>query len=262
MDPFREAASEQFEVDRRNLLAPIGKAQATAYARKQTVDFAEVGIAWEQYFEEAGDDWRETFLPAIEGLIIAQGEEINAVLGGEFDVRNLFAEDWYDDYVMTFADEVVASTKETLNPILQQAMREGWSIPTMTERLESVFQQWQEGNLTPEAFDWLEERMPQHRREMIARTETIRASSKGSEALYRNYGIEQKEWWATKDDRVCPWCMEMHEELLVIGDNFFEQGDLMQTEDEGNIRQMRLDYESVSGPPLHPNCRCVLLPVV
>ena len=31
---------------------------------------------------------------------------------------------------------------------------------------------------------------------------------------------------------------------------------------QGNTREMLLDYEDIQGPPLHPNCRCSMQPLL
>jgi hypothetical protein len=31
---------------------------------------------------------------------------------------------------------------------------------------------------------------------------------------------------------------------------------------DGNRREMLMDYEDIDGPPLHPNCRCSMQPVL
>lgn len=73
---------------------------------------------------------------------------------------------------------------------------------------------------------------------VIARTETARADVEGNLTGYRELGVEKKQWITAPD---C--CDECHEiDGLVVGiDDEFPGG--------------------VSGPPLHPNCRCDVLPI-
>lgn len=73
---------------------------------------------------------------------------------------------------------------------------------------------------------------------VIARTETARADVEGNLTGYRELGIAKKQWLTAPD---C--CDECHEiDGLTIGiDEEFPGG--------------------VGGPPLHPNCRCDVLPV-
>jgi len=99
---------------------------------------------------------------------------------------------------------------------------------------------------------------------MIARTETIRASARGSQALYQSWDVKAKQWHTVADDRRCPWCAEMDGTIIPIGGTFFEKDTdfTVPSAATGNPVTMKLTYEAVQGPPLHPNCRCQILPVL
>jgi HK97 family phage portal protein len=72
----------------------------------------------------------------------------------------------------------------------------------------------------------------------IARTETIQASSQGAIEGYKELGVQRVEFFAALDERTCKDCGEtLHGEEFPIA------------ESEGVIT-------------VHPNCRCVWLPVV
>jgi len=165
---------------------------------------------------------------------------------------------------MDFAEAIVETSRKALSGMFKQGVAEGWSIPTMQKGIEQLFTQWTEGNLRLEEWAWIDQRMPKYRREMIARTETIRASNKGAEALYQQWGVEYKEWLTAFDERTCPWCAQMNGKRLVTGGTWFQKGEQWNVEvEEGGetrIKGMVLDYEDVKGPPLHPNCRCTLIP--
>jgi hypothetical protein len=91
----------------------------------------------------------------------------------------------------------------------------------------------------------------------LVRTETLKASNEATQFGYEQLGITEKEWFANPGE--CDYChsvMEMGKQGM--GDVFVEKGESL-TDSEGNERVF--DYESVEHPPLHPNCRCVLLPV-
>lgn len=76
---------------------------------------------------------------------------------------------------------------------------------------------------------------------LIARTETIRAHHVSNINTYKELGIEgvkvQAEWSTAGDDRVCARCNSL----------------------EGQIFKLK-DIEMLI--PLHPNCRCIALPVL
>lgn len=78
---------------------------------------------------------------------------------------------------------------------------------------------------------------------VIARTETNRASNQGSLASYKASGVvTAKEWLTADDDLVSPECQENGEAGPIALDADFPSGDPC--------------------PPVHPNCRCTIVPIV
>lgn len=202
-DRFGQAAHEQFDSDKGHLLA-ILSAKKSFLARKQSVQWLTIFTDWQQYIlNVAVHEWRKKFMPLMSGLVEAQGNQWAVRLGMEFDIRNLLAEQWFQDYTLKFARQVSETTESTVKDLVAQGMQEGWSVDQMANRMETVFDQWMTGLITPEEFAWFEERRPGYRREMIARTETIRASNYGTNRLFQQWGIEGKEWLTTQDDRTC-----------------------------------------------------------
>jgi hypothetical protein len=242
---FSEAALRQFGRDKKRFTNALKK-------HKQAVNWDNVLMGWQQLYEEAGDEWRSTFVPLMKGVIETQAEQQSVAFGMQFDVRNLYAEAWFDNYTMDFASGVMDTTGLTLNQLLQDAQREGWSIPETEKNLGLVFDQWMRGNLSPDSFAWFSQRMPAYRRELIARTEIIRSSNAGINELYRQWGVEYKEWLATEDDRTCPWCLEMNGKVIPIGGTFWEQGSTMTVQVGQLVQSMTFGYEAVRFPPLHP----------
>jgi hypothetical protein len=257
---FLQTARRQFARDLKALMVVLDEQKSA----KATIDWQTVGKGWQQAMIDAGDEWRQAFIPVVRGLVIDQGEQYNTEFGFEFDVRNLYSEEWLLDYTMPFAESVIDTTNDDLNVLLTQGMAEGWSIPQTQRHLQQIFEQYMRDNLLPEAFAWFAARMPAYRAEMIARTESIRASGRGSNSLYRAWGVEYKQWYATEDDRLCPFCAQLHEKIIPTGDNFFPKGGRMNVEvGEGEDRRtltLNFGYEDVVSPPAHPLCRCVLLP--
>ena len=98
---------------------------------------------------------------------------------------------------------------------------------------------------------------------MIARTETIRSSNAGAVMSYEKAGITEKQWFTAEDGMVCVYCAEMHGKVVGVSDNYWNLGDTMTVERQDKPpASMTLSYENVAAPPLHPNCRCTILPVV
>ena len=70
----------------------------------------------------------------------------------------------------------------------------------------------------------------------IARTETLAAGNAAAKERYKGAGVERVEWVAAYDDRVCEECESKH------GETF--------------------DIDDAPELPVHPNCRCTLVPVM
>ena len=258
-EPFGNEAVRQFEIDERELLARTNEFFKSLRRRKQSIAYQELLLDWRQYFAMAGDRWREAYVPLIAAVVQAQGEQWADTFGMQFDVRNILAEQWFQEYLLIFAQPIMDTTEKDLSAMLEQAQREGWSGRQIENRLSEIFQQYMMGNLGPADFEWFEQRMPAYRREMIARTETLRSSNAGSWELFKQWGVPMKEWLATPDNRTReshaaawgkyseggnPGPIPINEPFVVNGYKLFMPGD-----------------SSLGAPPSEfINCRCTILP--
>ena len=96
--------------------------------------------------------------------------------------------------------------------------------------------------------------------ERIARTETIWAHNEGTEVGWKQSGVViAKEWDTAPDERRCEFCELMHGVQISLDGEFFGKGDTMDGRDGGSLS---FGYEEIRHPPLHPGCRCSLLPVI
>lgn len=248
---FGNAAKKQFETERRSILALLGKALAGSYRQKATINWADEAVDVNEYLASAGENWRSAFVPLMQGVMTEQGQRWAIELGMAFDVRNFFAEEWFKEYTLRFAQPINDTTTEGLASLFAQAQAEGWSVPTMQGHITAMFEQWMNGDKTAEDFDWYAERLPPFRTETIARTETMRSSNAGTYNLFTDWGIGSKEWLATMDDRVRDGHMAANGQIVPMTDAFI-------------VDSEELQY------PLDPNgslentinCRCTTLPVI
>lgn len=74
------------------------------------------------------------------------------------------------------------------------------------------------------------------RADALVRTEMAHLQTQATKQRYEDYGIEEVEIWADKDERRCDVCGELHQKRFPVGANV--------------------------PIPAHPRCRCCLVPVV
>lgn len=72
--------------------------------------------------------------------------------------------------------------------------------------------------------------------DMITRTEIAHIQTEASKQRYQDYGIEKVQFWADPDERTCDQCGKLHKKIYNVGQHV--------------------------PLPLHPNCRCAVIPVI
>ncbi len=98
------------------------------------------------------------------------------------------------------------------------------------------------------------------RTELIARTETNWAYNEGAVDGYIQSGVvKAKEWLTAQDDRLCEFCEPMNGKIVGIDESWFKTGEEFEGNEGGKLS---FSYEDVGHPPLHPRCRCSIIPVL
>jgi hypothetical protein len=185
---------------------------------------------------------------SLSAIAISAGEEAAAVLGTSFNISSAEALEFIKTYKFKFAASISSTSADDVRSIVIKAQEGNLSFPEMRDSLLVKFEEW----TVPRA-------------NMVARTETVRAANQGSIEAYRQAGIKTMEWKSVDD--ACDWCLEMNGRKTMIGEPFFEQGDtfIVNVKDPSTGDEvpkiMKLNYETVEGPTLHPNCRCVVVPI-
>lgn len=96
------------------------------------------------------------------------------------------------------------------------------------------------------------------RAELIARTEVSRAAGFAQETVYEEVGATGKQWITAIDERVCEFCSEMDGKTTGVTDNYWDKGEEVAGAAGGVLP---IGFDDVSSPPLHPSCRCDLIPI-
>lgn len=199
---FKKTGKGQFDGERKELLIMVNDFGRKAWARKASIQWQNMHQDLQTFYLAQNENWRSAFAPLYVGVITDQAKGWNTQFGTSFDVPNIEAADWFNHYTLTFAQQINQTTLDTLGELFQQAQMEGWTIEQMQNRMDTLFRQWMNGNVTSEEMDWYTQRLPPYRTELIARTETLRSSNQGSLSLFKDWIPDgRKNWLASFDDR-------------------------------------------------------------
>ena len=251
LERFEDAAIQAFEDDRAMVLAMVADNRREALRRKAMPNWNALGREIGEYFSGASaENWQSIFAPVIEGIIGETGEEWSAILGVSFDVRNLAGEEWFQEYILEFAQDISQTSNDVIQQVIAQGLASDSTVDELADQLGMVFEQWMQGTLTKEDFEWLQARMPDFRREMIARTESLRALNTGTFELGKSWGMTEKEWLTEIDGRERDSHHSANKQRRAMDQPF----------DVGTSQLMHpLDSSLGASPDEIINCRCTLL---
>lgn len=161
-------------------------------------------------------------------------------------VLNPFLLNWIKEYTFKFALSVSRSLESRMHKVIEDGVRGGLSVVEVADDLEKMF--------GPKYQRW--------KSYQVALTETSRAYNNAAIVQWGETGVvEQKEWGA--DANSCPFCLRLNGRRIALSDVFYPQGTVLQERDrDGYERRMVLDYEPITGPPLHPHCDCYIRPIL
>ena len=130
---------------------------------------------------------------------------------------------------------------DTLESKLNEGLSAGMSLPQLSDSVSEIYT-W--------ADDYAATR--------VAKTETVAISNMANKQAWTDAGtVKTVRWYTSQKDNVCPFCQAMNGEVIDINANFLDLGDSF-TADDGST--MTADYSDIGGPPLHPNCGCLIRP--
>src|SRR5262249_33702260 len=127
--------------------------------------------------------------------------------------------------IENYRDALEGGSDAELKDALSRALRDGRFDPTLINALNTG------DTLDDDQIDRMVERYAerylQYRAETVARSETIRASALGQEALWqqaqdRGYLPDdvKRQWVTSIDDRSCKLCIDLDGETAEIGEEF------------------------------------------
>lgn len=184
----------------------------------------------------------EATQPLIKQIIKEQALRAGKLVGATaFDMATREVQRYLEKNTYKFSFELNEETNRLLADSLAAGIKEGEGIPDLRKRVGELF-----------------DGMEKYRSERIARSEVVRASNFATNEAYKQSGVVNKVEWLTAGDP-CEYCSPMDGKSIDLGDRFFKKGDSFEGENGGVLN---FDYGAVDFPPLHPNCRCTIVPVI
>lgn len=183
------------------------------------------------FFDDAEDEFiaqaQLDFTPLLMDQVILSGQQALDLLnsGGvytPYDLRKKIAEN-----VTKFTQSMLDTDRQKLIDILNNGLEQGQSVGDIRNAITADFEQ-----------------ITKNQAQIITRTEVARASNQGSLDAWEQSGVvEGKQWVVMEGGDECDAYDGQVESL------------------DGNFYADTTEFAD-GDPPLHPNCKCVLIPVL
>jgi HK97 family phage portal protein len=207
-------------------------------------EYFAVLLALQQSAQESEEELQSVSLETFLTVALGAGSLIAGELGLAFDPDDETLRAKLREYSLLFASQVMSSTRRELFGILEKAQRKRLTYTELEKELLDHF-----------------DNLSQNKAALIARTETVKMVNLGSATSYVQNGYTHLEWHAIHDKKTCPFCAAIDGKVTPSGMPFVAKGDTITGQDEnGETVTMNVKYENVLIPPLHPRCRCAILP--
>jgi HK97 family phage portal protein len=204
----------------------------------------------EELLMAAGDKHLSTvFFGAGSDALMTLESEYGVTVGAAFDIDTSAARKYLETTNRRMARDIPNSLQKEVRREIANGMKRGDDTDTVASKLQEMKGQWTES-----------------RAKRIARTESRYAGEAGKMEGWGQSGVVAgKEFLIAPG--ACPVCkavdMQVKGKMFPIGGKMFNKGDSIKyTDDGGKSRKFMFDYTSMKGPPVHPNCRCTLIPVI
>ena len=179
-----------------------------------------------------------------EAVYFAAGE-----VGIDWSIESDDALNFIRSYTFKFADKYAETSRADVRAVMARSREESLTNQEIRKALDDQLGEW-EG----------------YRVDRIARSETIRSSNAAAIETYRRAGISTMAWVTSSE--ACPYCAPMDGVKVHLDEPFFKLGDRYQPDkpadwpEDEDVPAMKIDYEDVQAPPLHPNCECTIQAVL
>jgi len=167
------------------------------------------------------------FTPLLDNIAVLAGQEAYKLLGTTDVYLSANIRKRVEENVRLFTESMIETDRAKMVDIITNGLANGSSIPQIRGEVQASF-----------------ETMKASQAQLITRTEVLRASNQAQLDAYTQSGVVEAQQWLATDP--CPECAPYDGEVVALDASFYSSDNAFQ------------DGE----PPLHPNCRCVLIPVL
>lgn len=173
-----------------------------------------------------------------EGIALLAAAGLSTEQISDFVLKDNQIDD-YRSYLTKVARSYSDLTTEAIRAVLERAEIDGLSANQIKTELRKI----------PE--------LKRYEATRLARTETVRANSRGSlysmEQIQDETGVELNKVWQTNSAEPCPYCQAMNGTTVAVTQPFVALGGSIVAEDGSILVNDFIDMDTAQS---HPNCRC------
>lgn len=193
---------------------------------------------WLFSIKEESEAMGKLLTPIVIELMEAQGEDVANFITGELLAISPETRGTVESNITKISGLYNEETIKALERTLTEGQTAGESLAKLKRRVEDVYTE-----------------AKGYRAERIARTESLKASNMMAEEVYKQNGYSRVQWFTNPG--ACEFCESFAGQTKTIGGDYAKVGSVI-TGADGN--QLRIEYDNIGTPPLHPNCTCSLVP--
>lgn len=167
------------------------------------------------------------FTPLLNGLASLAGNEALKLINSDDVYVPFNYKDVIEENVKKFATSLIDTDKEHLTRLLDQGLEEGKSVAEIRRTITEEFPEY-----------------TNNQAQRVTRTEVMRTSNQAALDAWEQSGVVEGKQWITYG--ATDECAKYDGDIVTLKGSFYSSDNEFQDGD----------------PPLHPNCKCVLLPVL
>lgn len=225
--------------------------------------------------------YRQIFIDAGEKIVKAETKKVRVAVGKYLSNKKMSSKSktewfkWLDNFYKEHHDTI----KKTISPAVSNLAEEiqklaldevgskdkqdlahfldSYSEAFTTRYIESSTGQLKQLATEADALDAVNNRLDEWeetRPGKVGMNESVKTANAVTKVVFAAVGITKLVWMTTSGDS-CPLCDEMDGRVVGIEKTFLESGDELTARGSSDLEV----YQSVSHPPLHQGCSCVIV---